>query len=142
VIAGAALALPFAVLMPLAPSPAVAVALLTVANVLFGLTNGLAAPTFAAMVPNHLRARLFGLYFVFGNPIAFVVGPTGVALISDQVLHNSQHIGRALALLTALVMPASLLLFVKALSPYRLCVDTAGASTLAPALQPKLVPAR
>jgi len=119
------IALPFAVAMPFAANGAWAAALLAASVFAFGLTNGLAPATFQAMAPNQLRARLFALYFVFANPIAFVVGPTGVAMISDRLLHDPAKIGAALALLTALVIPASALLFAFALAPFRRCLDVA-----------------
>ena len=115
-------ALPFAISMPLAPNSAAAAALLATVMFAFGMTNGLAAPTFAAMVPNQLRARLFGLYFVFANPVAFVVGPTGVALISDRVLHDPQRIGTALGLLSGVALPVAALLFAGARAPFRRCI--------------------
>jgi MFS family permease len=118
-------ALPFAITMPLAPGSSSAAALLAAVMFAFGMTNGLAAPTFAAMVPNQLRARLFGLYFVFGNPIAFVVGPTGVALISDHVLHDPQRIGTALALLSGVAIPLGVAFFAAARAPFRRCVELA-----------------
>jgi MFS family permease len=115
--------LPFALTMPFAPSSFWAAALLAAVTFSFGLSNGLPAPTFQAMVPNRLRAQIFALYFVFGNPIAFIVGPTGVALISDHILHDPQKIGTAVVLLTAMVMPASLVFFALALQPFHRCLD-------------------
>jgi len=125
-------ALPFAVAMPFAPNGAWAAGLLAATNFAFGLTNGMAPATFQAMAPNQLRARIFALYFVFANPIAFVVGPTGVAMISDHLLHDQDKIGAALALLTAVVIPAGVILFALALSPFRRCLNAAGNRERAP----------
>jgi len=138
-IAYSLVALPFAVAMPFAPNGAWAAALLAASIFAFGLTNGLAPATFQAMAPNQLRARLFALYFAIGNPIAFVVGPTGVAMISDRLLHDQQRIGAALALLTAIVIPAGVILFALALAPFRRCLDVA--NLLERAAGPAAVPA-
>jgi len=115
--------LPFGLTMPFAPNSFWAAMLLAAVTFSFGLSNGLAAPTFQAMVPNQLRAQIFALYFVFGNPIAFIIGPTGVALISDHVLHDPQKIGTAVVLLTAVVLPTSLVFFALALRPFHRCLD-------------------
>ncbi len=47
-------------------------------------------------------------------------------MISDRLLRDQDKIGAALALLTAVVIPAGVILFALALSPFRRCLDAAG----------------
>ena len=46
---------------------------------------------------------------LIGNIVAFTVGPTGVALISDYWLRDSARIGVAVAIMSAVVVPLGLL---------------------------------
>ena len=76
---------------------------------LFGLAQGLPPAALAAIAANRIRARVTALYLLVGNLVAFTVGPTGVALISDYWLGGPERIGTAMAILSAIVTPAGLL---------------------------------
>jgi hypothetical protein len=65
-----------------------------------------------------VRARVIALYLLIGNIIAFTVGPTGVALISDYWLRDPAKIGVAIAVLSAFVVPAGILALVLARKPF------------------------
>jgi MFS family permease len=106
---GAALALPFAVGAPFASSGMLAMSMIAAMSFAFGLTQGLPAPSLQAIAPNRLRARVMALYLLIGNIVAFTVGPTGVALISDYWLKDSARIGVAVAIMSAVVVPLGLL---------------------------------
>jgi MFS family permease len=107
--AGAALALPFALAAPFAPNGTLAMSMIAAMSFAFGLTQGLPAPSLQAIAPNRLRARVMALYLLIGNIVAFTVGPTGVALISDYWLKDSARIGVAVAIMSAVVVPLGLL---------------------------------
>ena len=54
--------------------------------------------------------RIFlALYLLIGNIIAFTVGPTGVAMISDYWLKDPAKIGIAVSIISAIVVPLGLL---------------------------------
>lgn len=106
---GTAAALPFAIATPFASSGALAMASIAAMSFAFGLTQGLPAPSLQAIAPNRLRARTMALYLLIGNLIAFTVGPTGVALISDYWLKDPAKIGVAVAIVSAIVVPLGLL---------------------------------
>ncbi len=108
-IAGALLALPFAVAAPFAATGSMAMVTIAAMSLAFGLTQGLPAASLQAIAPNRLRARVMALYLLFGNIIAFTVGPTGVALISDYWLRDPAKIGIAIGLLSAIVVPLGVL---------------------------------
>ena len=77
------------------------------------------AAALQAIAPNRVRARVIALYLLVGNVIAFTVGPTGVALISDYWLGDPTRIGVAIAILSAIVTPVGLLSLVLARRPFR-----------------------
>ena len=117
-IVGAALALPFALLAPFAPTGEMAMAIIALMSFAFGLAQGLPAAALSAVSPNRVRARVIALYLLIGNIIAFTVGPTGVALISDYWLRDPAKIGVAIAVLSAFVVPAGILALVLARKPF------------------------
>jgi MFS family permease len=117
-IIGSSLALPFALIAPFAPTGEMAMAIIALMSFAFGLAQGLPAAAFAAVSPNRVRARVIALYLLVGNIIAFTVGPTGVALISDYWLRDPAKIGVAIAVLSAFVVPAGVLALVLARKPF------------------------
>ncbi len=116
---GALTSLPFAVAAPFAPTGAWAMASLAAMSLLFGLTQGMPAASMQAIAPNRLRARVMALYLLVANLVAFTLGPTGVALISDYLLKDPAKIGIAIAALSAIVVPAGALALFRALPHYR-----------------------
>ena len=118
VVAGAALALPFAIGAPFAPTGEIAMGLIAAMSFAFGLTQGLPATALQVIAPNRVRARVMALYLLVGNIIAFTIGPTGVALISDYWLHDPAKIGVAIAVLSGVVVPLGLLAVIMARKPF------------------------
>lgn len=108
-VTGGAMALPFAVGAPFAPNGTLAMVLIALMSLFFGLAQGLPPASLQAIAPNELRARVIALYLLVGNIIAFTVGPTGVALISDYWLRDPAKIGIAIGLMTAVIVPLGLL---------------------------------
>lgn len=113
---------PFAVATPLVESSQAVTILLGAATFGFGLMQGLPAPALQAIAPNRLRARIFATYFLIGNPIAFIVGPTAVAMVSDGIFQDPAKVGVALACVSAVAMPLSALCLIAALAPFRRAV--------------------
>lgn len=102
---GTLLALPFTLAAPFAPTGTWAMVLIAAMSFTIGLTQGLPPPSLQAIAPNRLRARVMALFLLMGNIIAFTVGPTGVALISDYWLKDPSKIGVAVAIVSAIVVP-------------------------------------
>ncbi len=122
-IAGSACALPFAVGVPFVASGDLAMAGIALMSFAFGLAQGLPAASFQAITPNRFRARVMALYLLVGNIIAFTVGPTGVALISDYWLRDPARIGTAIGLLSAAMVPLGVLAIWAARRPFLGAVD-------------------
>jgi len=125
---GGGLAFPFALAAPFAPNGDLAALLLALSFCAFGLTQGLPAVSFQAIAPNRLRARVMALYLLIGNIVAFTIGPTAVALISDHWLRDPKKIGVAVAIVTAVVLPLGLAALAAARKPYMKAVAEAEAA--------------
>lgn len=117
-IIGAVGAFPFALAAPMVSSDVTAAVLLALMCLGFGLTQGLPAVSFQAVTPNRVRARVIALYLLIGNIVAFTVGPTAVALISDHWLRDPKKIGVAVAVVTAIVLPLGVIALLAAIKPY------------------------
>jgi uncharacterized membrane protein YcjF (UPF0283 family) len=66
---------------------------------------------------------VMAIYLLIGNIVAFTVGPTAVALISDLWLKDPKKIGVAVAMVTAIVLPIGIAALVAAIRPYVRAVD-------------------
>lgn len=121
-------AAPFAVATPLVDHSLPVAILLAAATFGFGLMQGLPAPALQAIAPNRLRARVYATYFLIGNPIAFIVGPTAVAAVSDAVFHDPGQVGTALACISAVAAPLSAGCLIAALRPFAAAVEQEAAT--------------
>ncbi|WP_374654966.1 spinster family MFS transporter [Phenylobacterium sp.] len=128
---GSIFAFPFALAAPFVASGELAAALLAFMCLGFGLTQGLPAVSFQAVTPNRVRARAIALYLLIGNIVAFTVGPTAVALISDHWLQDPKRIGQAVAAVTAVVLPIGVAALAFAVRPYIRAADEEAAEALA-----------
>jgi MFS family permease len=104
---------------PFMPNGLAAMGCIAVLSFGFGLAQGLPAVSIQAIAPNQLRARVMALYFLIGNVVAFTIGPTGVAMISDYWLKDSAKIGVAIGMLTLIMLPIGLLSLWAARSEFR-----------------------
>ncbi|MEO8112980.1 MAG: MFS transporter [Phenylobacterium sp.] len=120
---GGALGFPFAVAAPFVPTGAQAAAMLGLMFMSFGLAQGLPAVSFQAVTPNRVRARVMALYLLIGNVVAFTIGPTAVALISDHWLKDPARIGVAVAIVCGVVTPLGVLALAAARAPFIRAAD-------------------
>ena len=118
-IGGALIGLPFAVMAPFMPNGWAAMGCIAALSFGFGLAQGLPAVSIQAIAPNQLRARAMALYFLIGNVVAFTIGPTGVAMISDYWLKDPAKIGVAIGILTLMMLPIGLVALWAARSEFR-----------------------
>jgi MFS family permease len=114
--------IPFAVLTPLMPNPALAVAGLACTSFLLAMPQGLPAAALQVITPNPLRAQMTALYFLVGNLIANGFGPTLYALVTDFVFQDPAMLRYSLAWVSAFVLPLGALFSFLALKPYRASV--------------------
>lgn len=85
---------------------------LGLASGLSSLVNGLGPTTTHDLVPNHLRGQATALFFFVINLIGLGVGPTAVALVTDQVFGAENGLQYAIPLVgvPAIVIGIALLL--------------------------------
>jgi MFS family permease len=116
---GAAGMLISATAYPLMPTPALAVAWLTVVNFFAAFPWGAASAAAAEMVPPPLRAQGAALYFLVMNLVSAILGPTSVALVTDYVFRDESALRYSLAVVNVLGMTSAIALFAAGLPAYR-----------------------
>ena len=121
-IAGALGMLVSATLFPLAPTPAVALVILTVVNFFAAFPWGAASAAAAEMAPPNLRAQGAALYFFVVNLLSGTLGPTSVALFTDHVF-GRDGVRYSLATMTGICMAIALALFSAGLGSYRRTIE-------------------
>jgi MFS family permease len=112
-LAGIVLGAVSAVGAALAPSPWIAVAMLLPASV--GTTAATAAGLSALMTvtPNQARAQSSAMYYLVVNLFGLTLGPTGVAMFTDYVFHDTAALRYSVACMAAIagVVGSALLLY-------------------------------
>lgn len=104
---------------PLMSTAAQSVAWLAAVNFFAAFPWGAAAAAVVEVVPAALRAQGAALYFLVQTLFAAALGPTAVALITDQVFHNDQALRYSLVIVNVAGMTAALALFAAGRSAYR-----------------------
>jgi len=119
--------IPFAVAMPLMPTPTLALIVFGI-NLFFAMmAPGPQNAALQSVTPNRMRGQATALFLFVFNIIGFGCGPTVIALITDHVFHDDSRVGSALALATAILGPLSAWAVLRGLKPYgRLIAATAG----------------
>jgi MFS family permease len=83
------------------------------------LPFGCAAAAFQDLTPNQMRAQVTAIYFLLLNLAGIGLGPTVVALISEQGFGSDLAIGKALAIVAAVFAPLAAICLALARAPYR-----------------------
>jgi MFS family permease len=79
------LALPFAIAMPLMPTPELAVVMTALSGAISVAAIGSQNAALLIVTPNRMRGQMTALFLIMYNVIGFGMGPTVVALLTDQV---------------------------------------------------------
>ncbi len=108
-----------AVLLPFAPDPWIALALLAVVMFCFSLPGGLAPASVQMVTPSRLRARVSAVYLFCTALIGTGFGPTVVAAVTDYVFRRDSALGQSLSVVAAVVTPISVFALVALLRPFR-----------------------
>ena len=117
------LLLPLFVGMALAPTAAIAVALMIVSMLAGTLHGGVAGAALQMVTPNRLRARMVALYFLVANLVGLGCGPTAMALVTDLVFHDDAALRYGIAIVTAVALPVSALILTLGLKPFARAVQ-------------------
>jgi MFS family permease len=106
------------VLMPISPSPYVALAILTPAAFAGSMATaaGVASAVFAA--PGEFRGRILAMYTIVNGTIGVFAGPTVVGLLTDTVFKGHDGIRYAMSLVVLGVGGSLTLLLASGLGAY------------------------
>jgi hypothetical protein len=101
---------PLGVVMPLADSPALTLALIAPITALsFGLF-AVVPPILQLITPNQMRGQVAATFSFFNNVIGLMFGATYVALLTDYLFHDRARLHHSLMIVAATVLPLSTLL--------------------------------
>ena len=110
-------------ILPLLPSPELALVALALATFTSSLHGGVAGAALQLITPNELRAQMTAVYFFVANLVGLGLGPTAVALLTDYAYGSPDALGLSLSTLAVLAGPPSMLLVATGLRHYRGSVD-------------------
>jgi MFS family permease len=111
------LALPFPILSPLAPTPGLALAAYLTGVLMVALGTSAQNAALQTITPNQMRGRVTAFY-LFVYSIGSGLGPTLVALLTDNLFRNEARVGQAMALAAACLLPLQVTCYWLALKPY------------------------
>lgn len=121
----ALLALPFAALFPIMPNATAALVLMTVFFLFTSFMGGVAPAALQELMPNQMRGQATALYTALTSLIGLGLGPTLVALLTDQVFQDKAAVGSALAIVGPIAAALAALIFWRGFKPYRASLDRA-----------------
>lgn len=107
------------VVLPLTSNPYVALALLAVCMMCFGIPGALAPSSLQLITPNEYRARVSAVFLLATTLIGSGFGPTVVALVNDYVFRDDASLRYSLSLVAGIAAPMSAMLLWAGLKPFR-----------------------
>lgn len=116
--------LPACVLAPQMPGFSSSIAMYAAFFFFSSFPYGAAAAALQLMAPHDLRARLSAIYLLILNLIGIGLGPLAIAAVSDYFLGGKAHLGSAMSLVAAVVVPAGALILLLTLPAFRRLVST------------------
>jgi MFS family permease len=109
---GCALAVPFAVLFPLASTPEMSLALLAGLNFFAGFPFAGGYAAIQELTPNRMRAQATAALLFCVNLIGGGLGPTVIALFTDYLFRDARALPQALSLSAAVTLPVAVVMLV------------------------------
>jgi MFS family permease len=109
-LAGCALATPFAVLFPLAPTPEISLVLLAGLNFFAGFPFAGGYAALQELTPNRMRAQVTAAMLLIVNLVGGGLGPTLIAVFTDFLFRDPHALPHALSLAAVLMFPAAVAL--------------------------------
>ena len=126
---GCALAAPFAVLFPLAPTPETSLMLLAGLNFFAGFPFAGGYAAIQELTPNRMRAQVTAAMLLVVNLIGAGLGPTLIAVFTDFLFRDPQALPHALSLAAVLTLPAAVALLVALLRSHSVSSAAVGRSS-------------
>jgi len=112
------LTLPAFILIPIMPSPWIALALGGWTAMIGTSTIGSESAAMLVVTPNRMRGQVSALYLFVFNCIGYGLGPTVVALLTDFVFRDEAQLRYALMLAAAVMGPIGAVILTLGVKPY------------------------
>lgn len=113
------MALPLGVAAMLMPTAHAAVLMLCPFTFACSMPYGGAAAALQEITPNRMRGQVSALFLLGLNLFGIGLGPTIVALLTQELFKDDQQVGSSIMLLVLFTAPLSIFLLNKARAPYR-----------------------
>lgn len=117
--ASVALALPFAILVPLAPGPLAAVAFLCPAMFAMAMASASSSAAVVHVAPAEFRAQISALYLLVISLAGLFLGPTSVAMLTDYVFRDESMLRYSILTVTVFIGSIGLLVILLGRASYR-----------------------
>lgn len=112
-------ALPFAILMPVMPTPELAMAFSAVSFLTLGMAGPMLNAVMLAIAPNQIRGQVMTLYLFIYTVVGVGLAPWITGLTTDYVFTSPDDLRWSLMLLHVVFMPLALWVTWLGLKPYR-----------------------
>ena len=127
-----ALAMPFMAVAPLMPTAAWGIPALGVAVFFLSLQQALSPVAIQLFTPNQMRAQVVAVYFVISVFCAIAGGTLSVAVVTDHVFQDENHLGYSLSVVCAVTMTLAAISLALGIKPYRKSLERAAAWSESP----------
>lgn len=112
-----AIALPFAIAMPLVSNDTLSLIMLAPTTFLLSSPVGLSAAAIQTITPSAMRAQVTALYLLVVALMGTGFGPMAVALCTDFIFADDQAVGYSLALTSLVLIPLGVICLYLGLTP-------------------------
>jgi MFS family permease len=110
--------IPTSILFPLMPSAGLALTLMALNTFIGSLGPGPQNAALQVVTPNRMRGQVTALFLAVFNLIGFGLGPTFVALLTDQLFGADRFLPYSLALTAAILGPVAAFVIWRGMKPY------------------------
>lgn len=120
---GAIITVPTATLVPLMPTPELAVAMLIPASIGPAMTTAMGSASLMMITPNQMRGQFSAVYLFVINILGLTIGPTAVAMVTDYVFADERALNYSIALVSLISGLIALVFLYINLAHYRRSVE-------------------
>jgi MFS family permease len=110
--------IPTSILFPLMPSAGLALAVMALNTFIGSLGPGPQNAALQVVTPNRMRGQVTALFLAVFNLIGFGLGPTFVALLTDQLFGADRFLPYSLSLTAAILGPVAAFVIWRGMKPY------------------------
>jgi MFS family permease len=119
---GAILLIPSSILVPLMPNGELAVLMLIPVTIGGAIPSATAASALMMIIPNQLRAQTTALYYFVINVFGLTIGPTAIALITDEYFGDPAALRYSMAIVIGVAGVIAMFFLVASIKHYRASV--------------------